>query len=132
MKNNKIDSKILDDNYIPEEEKSPQKIENLILNFFKVIGSTFFHSILFLAVIIVFSIILDTIRFSIYGSRRDREIFSLIAIFLSYIPFLYYLFFQIKKEQLLKKNWKIAVSILTFLISIFISLLIFVATNLSF
>jgi hypothetical protein len=45
MRNNKIDSNILDDNYFLHEKKKPSEVGNKIRSFFKVIGFVFFNDL---------------------------------------------------------------------------------------
>ncbi len=112
MKNNKIDSDILDDNYF-SKEKTPSPIKDTILAFFKVIGYTLLNSFLFICSIFLFSFILAPMIFSISNSNRNLEIFS--VLFLAFAPFLYYFYKEIKNKNLLETNWKIWVCILSFI-----------------
>ena len=130
MKNNKRDSDILDDNYFPEEAKEPKESSPPKFYFFKVIGYALWNSLLFTFSTILFSTILLPILFSIYGSNRNLEIFSIL--FLASTPFLYEFYRQIKHEDLLDTSWKIWVCILSFLGFIFISYIVFAISNFCF
>ena len=103
MKNNKIDSEILDDNYFPKEKKSFPIIET-INSFLKIIGYTLLNSFIFICSIILFSIVLAPILFSRSDPSRNLEIFFIL--FLAFTPFLYYFYREIKNKNLLETNWK--------------------------
>jgi len=119
MKNNKIDSDILDDNYFPEEEKKPSKIGNIIRSFFKVIGFTIFNITFYsFSILFLFAVVYPILQAQSFMSKY-LAIYS--TLLLSYSPFIFSLYWQIKKEKLLDSNWQLWVSLLTFLIISFIS-----------
>jgi len=109
MKNNKIDSEILDDNYFPKEEKNSSSPFSIFL---KIIGYTIFNSFIFISLIILFAGFVFPKLFSFYfgGSGLEKLLFIFL---LASTPFLIHLFRQ-KKKNLFDENWKIFVSIFTF------------------
>lgn len=121
MKNNKIDSDILDDNYFPEEEKKPSKIEKTIRSFFKIIGfSTINITFYIFSIIFLFVTIYPALNAQNIMSKNSVIFFTL---FLSYCPFIFLLYWQIKKENFLESNSQIWTSLLTSCLITFISIL---------
>ena len=129
MKNNKIDSEILDDNYFPKEEEDKQdKFKPIELNddiesIFRVFGylilNTTFHIFsLFFLFIVVHPVLLSF-------SFMTKTLGIFLTLFLSYSPFLFWLFWEIKEENFLNSNKKIWTAIFTFLIFLFIGYIVF-------
>lgn len=120
MKNNKIDSEILDDNYFHQKEKQPSSIKNNAIIFFKIIGFTTLFSSLFIA-------ILFFIAFYLYPSsppsdpnfnpKKD----SIIILLLSYAPFICFLYVLNEDKAFSKDPWKTGVLIYSFIISLIFS-----------
>jgi len=129
VKNNKIDSDILDDNFFPKEEENkedqfkPVELSDDVESFFRVIGyliliTTFHIFSLFFLFITVYPILLS------FGFMTET-LGIWLTLFLSYSPFLFWLFWEIKEENFLNSNKKIWTVILTFLIFLFIGYVVF-------
>lgn len=129
MKDNEIDSEILDDNFFPKEEKiekiefKPLELNERVESFFRVMGylilNTTFHIFsLFFLFIAVYPILIsfDFIT-EILG--------TMLTLLLSYFPFLFWFFWEIKEESFLNSNKKIWTAIFTFLIFLFIGTIVF-------
>lgn len=105
MKNNKIDSDILDDNYFPEEKSQ--------LNFFKIIGFSFLSIISFglLSLVMV-------LAFTSYFDENTTQEFAFILylpFIFSTMPYVYVFYLEYKSGNLNSGRWELWVAIFTFL-----------------
>jgi uncharacterized BrkB/YihY/UPF0761 family membrane protein len=114
MKNNKIDSDILNDNYFLEKEKNSIEFNHSVHNFFKIIQFTILNTVFYIFSIFLLLFVVYLISPSLSSISLNFIIWSMML--LSYIPFLFLLYYQIKNENLLNSNWQIWVSFLTFLV----------------
>ncbi len=112
MKNNKTNSDILDDNFFPEEKKPISSYD-----FLKIIKYTFLNSITFLLLVILFAHVIFPFLFSFHFGSGRSEIYYIFLI--AFSPFIFNFFRQIRNKNLFNVNWKIWVTILSF-ISFFI------------
>ncbi|MFK8005355.1 MAG: hypothetical protein AB8H03_03250 [Saprospiraceae bacterium] len=129
MKNNKIDSEILDDNFFAEEKENeknqfkPPQLNDEVESIFRVVGylilNTTFHIFsLFFLFIAVYPILISF-------NFMTETLGTLLTLLLSYSPFLFWLSWEIKEENFLNSNKKIWTAIFTSLIFIFIGYILF-------
>ena len=129
MKNNKIDSEILDDNYFPEEIPPSAPLD---FHFFRTIGYAIQNTILFTFLNIFLILFIAPALFSIKRMNQAEDLEIFLILFLASTPFLYELYRQYKDEDLAESNWKISICILSFIGFIFISYIVIAIANFRF
>jgi len=127
MKKDKIDSEILDDNFFPPKEKHPSTIKSEVITLFKIIGFTILFSSLFIA---IFLFILSFLAPNLYQTGHFATNTELIiTIVFSYFPFLCFLYVLQQDENFYWENWKIAVLVISFSMTLIISLFMLLLFN---
>ena len=126
MKKKKIDSDILDDNYFPEKMK-PSEIKNTVSSFFKIIGFTILFSSLFMITLFFIVFFLSPNLFPSRHFTTNKEL--TVMILTSYSPFLFLLYVLNREKEFNREKWKISVLVLSSIISLSISLFMYLLFN---